>query len=267
MTADPDWWQDPTKVAKAKELAAGPAGEILSKYPLYYAKALFFGGRPKKGQLSKINNATATLLELPTGMFAITCAHVIDGYRQFLAEQKHDALFQIGDLAFDPIAQLASEHKEIDLAVIRLTNQQAKQIATGNEIGSRFVKPTKWPPAPVKKGDVITFGGFPGALRERKEFDEFVFGTFSAAGIFVSAAREVEFVCQFERDYWIASFSEAGKDPLALRQLGGLSGAPVFADRGLHLEFAGIVYEFSGEFDIMRIRPATLLGGDGQITL
>jgi hypothetical protein len=38
-----------------------------------------------------------------------------------------------------------------------------------------------------------------------------------------------------------------------------------FVDRGLHFEFAGIIYQHSEAFDIMYLRPAGLIREDGTI--
>jgi hypothetical protein len=51
-----------------------------------------------------------------------------------------------------------------------------------------------------------------------------------------------------------------------LKELGGLSGGPAFVDRGLHFEFAGIIYQHSPEFDILLLRPAGLIQADGSIS-
>lgn len=42
-------------------------------------------------------------------------------------------------------------------------------------------------------------------------------------------------------------------------------GGPAFVDRGLHFEFAGIIYQHSPEFDILFLRPAGPIREDGSI--
>ncbi len=46
---------------EAKELAAGPLGEKMEKFPLLFAKAVFFGPRPSRVQPTDVNSGTATL--------------------------------------------------------------------------------------------------------------------------------------------------------------------------------------------------------------
>lgn len=79
----------------------------------------------------------------------------------------------------------------------------------------------------------------------------------------VTSVTEDRFSCQFERDYWVASFG--AEHHLDLRDLGGLSGGPAFIHRGLHWDFAGVIYEFSPELDIMFFRPAHVIDIDGSI--
>ena len=147
-------------------MAAGPVGEALTRYPLYYAKAAFFGGRPPKTETTRVNNGTITFLQLENGVIGVTCAHVIQGFRQMQSDLGK-ALFQIGNVELDPLDQLIAEHKDFDLATISLSANQLKLLLAEGEIG------------------------FPGALRERENFDELTFGTFSAAGISVVVTQRL----------------------------------------------------------------------------
>ena len=92
---------DAAKMKAAIALAAGPAGEILSKFPAHYAKSLFFGERPIKGGTAAIANGTVTLVRLPQRNVAVTCWHVIDGFREYLQLYKR-VIAQIGDTLIDP---------------------------------------------------------------------------------------------------------------------------------------------------------------------
>jgi hypothetical protein len=259
-----DWSnaEDP-RVVQAKKLASGPAGEMMTKFPLYYSKAIVFGDKPRRDTNTKINSASVTLLELKNQVFAITCFHVLEGYRQILHEYGN-ALLQIGDASIDLESQLVSESKKYDLATILLTEMQVKLILNTEEIGSRVIRPSIWPPSKISVSDKVLFGGFPGMLRQRIAFDEVLFKSHSAAGISVASADDEKFACQFEREYWIAL--GGGKEAIYPTELGGMSGGPAFVDRGQHFEFVGIIYEYSEQLDIMFFRHACLIGNDGKIT-
>jgi hypothetical protein len=258
-----DWSNaaDP-RVMQAKQLASGPAGEMMTKLPLYYSKAIIFGEKPKKDVTTKINSATVTLLELEGKVFAVTCSHVLEGYRQTLL-QNEDAFFQIGDTRIDLKSQLVDESKKYDLATLLINEAQLKKMLNTEEIGSRVIRPSVWPPTKILVEDKILFGGFPGKLRDRVAFDEVLFNSFSTAGISVASVDEEKFGCLFEREHWIES--GGGKQAIYPTELGGMSGGPAFVDRGQHFEFVGIIYQHSESLDIMFFRHAGLIGDDGKI--
>jgi hypothetical protein len=255
---------DPERKKAAIKLAAGPAGEILSKFAAHYTKAILFGEKPVRDSSSTISNGSVTLVRLPKRNIAVTCWHVIEQYRNFLYLYKR-VIAQIGDSIVDPLKQLVDESKSLDLAVLDLTDKQVREITTGGEIGSRFVDGKVWPPKHVAAGEVVVLSGFPGKHRQVLAFNEIEFRPFCAAGIQVHSAHESHFACQFEREYWVKSFGQVESNEHLERLLGGMSGGPAFVDRGLNWEFGGFIYEHSPEFDILFLRPATLINPDGTI--
>ena len=82
------------------------------------------------------------------------------------------------------------------------------------------------------------------------------FGTYSSGASRVETVSDTYFVTQFEKEYWIQSLGE--KDAIDLKDLGGLSGGPAFISRGLSFDFAGIIYEFSSDYELLYIRHSTI---------
>jgi len=189
---------DSAAVEHAKTLAAGPLGEKMAKQPLLFAKAAFFGEPPSKERKTKVNNGTVTLLDLGGGPLAVTCAHVLSQYRA-VKKKTGNALFQIGSVVLDPDAQLVGESTDIDLAVLKLTEAQIKEITSSGEIGSCVFKPASWPPSELKADEFVAFGGFPGQWREQIGAAELEFGSFSSGGCKVSSVSAEKFSCQLER--------------------------------------------------------------------
>lgn len=255
---------DRKRMDNANELAAGPLGEQMSKFPLRFTKAAFFGERPSRNKASRINNGTITLVNLGRGPIAITCAHVISAYRRML-EERDNVIFQVGNVAVDPIAQLIAEDINLDLASIELTKQQVQSVTGDGEIGSCVFEPISWPPRPLEPGDFVAFGGFLGSLRDLPAHDEVMHGSWSSGGASVTTINENRFSCQFEREYWVSSFGE--KHHMELKDLGGMSGGPAFIHRDLYWEFVGIIYEFSPAFDIMFLRSAVVIEMDGSLRM
>lgn len=92
----------------------------MEMFPLRFCKPVYFGVPPSREHPVAVNNGTASLLDLRGDLLAITCHHVIEGYRRKLAEDRR-CLFAIGNCYFDPLAQLVAEDGAIDVAVLRLS--------------------------------------------------------------------------------------------------------------------------------------------------
>ena len=120
-------WEKPKTLDDTKKLVAGPAGVEFEKYPLKFAAPAYFGVRPQPGKPATVNSSTASLIRLGGQPFALTCSHVLDGYRKRLAEG--DCIFQLGNCELDPLAQLKVEDAKLDYALIAVTEKQAKEIA------------------------------------------------------------------------------------------------------------------------------------------
>ena len=254
--------EDPGRIKEAKRIAAGPLGEQMGKFPLLFGKVVVIGQPPSMNFSSKVTNATVTLIDLGTGPLGLTCAHVLAGYRE-MRQQFDNAVFQVGNVDLDPLQQLVTEDTDLDLAIFRFSKQQISALTSESGIGSCVFCPVSWPSAPVKVGDFVAFGGFPGSLRELLSFDELAFPSWSSGASRVKAVTDDRFSCVFEREYWVSSFGQ--QHHMKLRDLGGMSGGPAFIKRDLYWDFAGLIYEFSKEFDIMFFRPASLFASDGTI--
>lgn len=249
-------------IYKLKKLAAGPLGETQAKFPLRFAKAVFFGERPSRTKSTLIRNGTITLVDLGTGPIGVTCAHVIDGYRN-LKKIQTNVVCQIGNFEIDPISHLIAEDKELDLATLRLSEKEVKAITGEGEIGSCVFKPVEWPSTAAQVGEGAVFGGFPEFLRVAPVFDELEFPSWSSGGSPVTTSCDDRFSCQFERDNWVCNFGS--KHHMELTALSGLSGGPAFIHRNFHFDFVGIIYEFSPQYDLLFLRQARLLNADGSI--
>ena len=90
------------------------------------------------------------------------------------------------------------------------------------------------------------------------------FSSYSNGASRVTVARDTYFVSQFEHEYWVSSF--AHRDAADLSRLGGLSGGPAFAPRGLHYDFVGVVYEFSRDYELLYFRHAGVIDLDGCLS-
>lgn len=250
----------PITFDEAKALVEGALGLEMAKYPLRFACATYFGVPPKEGEELRVNNGTASLLLLGGKPTVLTCSHVLQGYRERLAEEP-TCIFQVGDCALNPLEQLTKESAKLDFALIGLTEAQAAEIAaTQGDQRRYFLEPHPWPPGPVTEDDFVAFGGYPGDLRRATSFNELSFGSFSSGASKASAVGGDYLVTHFDREYWVQHKFEP--EPAYIR---GLSGGPAFALRKsaetgiMTYEFIGHVYQFSEDFELLYIRLASAL--------
>lgn len=238
-------------------------------FPILFARAIIFGDRASRHAPTRINSATATLLDLGNGPIAVTCFHVLAEYRKSEA-----ATFQIGSVRVDPEAQLVSEDCPSDLATIRLLSAQAEAIIEDQILNTSRVfpifKPESWPPAPVQEGDIVALAGFPAIWRKRLSvFHEFDFYGLAIGATRVTTVEENQFSCRFERSRWVWQSRMDGLSDLLREiggmELGGMSGGPVFAFRENRADLVGFISQFSTALDKMYLKPASLIRPDGTI--
>ena len=137
----------------------------MEKYSLKCAAPVFFGDRPTANSCGFISNGSASLIVHNEKYFALTCSHVLDGYRQY-QEKISNLIFQISNLELDPFDQLILEDKSLDYAIFELTKEQAEHIQiTESPFGKKFFAPlTTADSKPLTTDDFVAFGGFPGEL-------------------------------------------------------------------------------------------------------
>jgi hypothetical protein len=228
----------------------------LCEFPLGFAKGIVINAA------GEFHTTTTTLVDLGHGPLAVTCAHVITRYLEMW--KAGQASLRIGNIRVSP-SQLAGEGRgDIDLATIRLLDEQAADLVSEDGIAVQFYRPTRWPPDPAKEGESVAIGGFPFEWRQkRSETREIILNAYGIGATPVTSASERQFGCRFEREHWI--WMSRNAELADLTMLGGLSGGPVFAERHLHRELVGIVSDFRPDWDIMLLQHAHWIQADGSI--
>ncbi len=249
-------WQTFMNPEEARKLLAGSFGDQLIRFPLRFCKPVFFGARPKSGAAVRVRNGTATLAVRGDVYFAITCQHVIAEYRRE-CEESPRIFINIGNCELDLLNSFIKESIDLDVAVIKLSLAQVKEITRGSQgIGESFFRITEDRPGLVVEKQVIAFAGFPGEYRRVENFDELNFGGYACGAASVTTSGENYLVCQFDRNGWIRQGFE-----LEPSTIGGISGGPVLEIRESEAgvvshTFAGIVAEYSEEFGLLRVTQA-----------
>jgi hypothetical protein len=230
----------------------------LCEFPAMFAKGVVIVGA------DGFHTATVTLLDLGEGPLAVTCAHVISDY---LERWKAGSMsIRVGNTRIHA-SQLAALDKDLDLATIRLSDEQATDLRSEDGIhgiATRFYQPTRWPPAPALEGEFVAIGGFPAEWRQiRSKNREILLPYYGIGATPVTSVSERLFGCRFEREHWI--WMSRSPELTDLAMLGGLSGGPVFAERHLHRALVGIVTDFGADCDIMQIAHMHWIQKDGSI--
>jgi len=230
----------------------------LCEFPAMFAKYILIG------VADEFHTATVTLVDLGRGPLAVTCAHAITDYLERWRAGR--ALIRVGNIRVSP-SQLAGLDNDVDLATIRLSDEQAADLVSEDGfdgIVTQFYQPSRWPPDPAKEGESVATGGFPAQWRQiRCETREIVLPYYGIGATPVTSASQRLFGCRFECEHWI--WMSRNAELADLTMLSGLSGGPVFAERHLHRALVGIVSNFQEDWDIMLMSHAHWIQENGSI--
>lgn len=240
-------------VEKAKQIASGPLGLEHASFAGRCVRALLID-RP--GAKSRLNSASASLLEIDGRRFAITCNHVLAPHLDALTAGAPSFL-QIGSVRVDVRNCPLETDEQGDYAVIDVTGAGLPQRDIGTT-DAAFMVPRVWPPPEVEPDDHVYFAGFPGVQRKQTGSTELTFGAFAASAS-VASVGPGYFWLQFSRKDWVVNFGPP--EAVELEALGGMSGGPVLIPRqhvGLTIfDFAGIITDYHETFDLMKVTSAS----------
>ena len=215
-------------------------------------------GTSKNGSYGVLHNGTVCFVDTGTRTIAITAAHV---YRQYLKDKATDAAIvcQFGGITVQPAEKLIDCDDRLDLA----TFDTSDVVAAAS--GASVHVPNSWPTSSIREGDAIMFGGFPGVLRsEGADVLNTPFQSFAGAATNVGSDN-IGLTLDLPNLYWPQNHGG-----LFNAHLGGLSGGPVFRVISTpieRLELAAIIYEYQTSYELMLVRPLTLIEPDGHLVL
>lgn len=211
--------------------------------------ALFW--RDDEGSL---RNGTMTFVSTGKEILGITAGHVADECLQ-LYEANPNRQCQVGGAAFDPVSRLIARDKASDLATFRLSEPfVASALRT-------WASTVSWPPRAILEGEIVLYGGFAahGRLEEEDSID-FYFANFIGR-LHSSSSEHYGLVLN------IGESESTGAYRIPEHaDLGGWSGGPVYRIEEnplTYLEVAGIIYEYSSEYEIAMAHPLTRITSDG----
>lgn len=223
-------------------------------YFWFFERMLFGHSRPRNGSVF--------FLGIDESLFAVTAAHVLDGY--LAAKRKSPkTICRIGNLPFDPERRLISRGTDIDIAVFDFSYDELRTLKKQAIVASS----TEWPPPHPFSGQGAIASGFPGSLRFWTGWNAINFGLY-IGGLVINNASDHSITCPFEREYWIDTTGRGL--PAQGLDLGGISGGPLLLPMEIegawYLQLAGVVSEApSGSFETIVSVPAHFIGTDGVV--
>ena len=164
-------------------------------------------------------NGTAFLFQSGDDPLLVTAGHVYRDAAKF-EESSSSGKTGIANCRMSFCRRLISWNQALDIAVIRVSAQEA------NELGTTFVPQGRlvWPSPPPEEGDLAVLAGFPGREREVEACNRVSMGIYTAYLKVASVGpRQIGFVINPTE---LDDFLGTGK-PIENYPLGGLSGAPV----------------------------------------
>lgn len=250
---------DMTREEAAKILRSG-FGKALLQEAMRVSTAIYWG-EAVRGQTPRIRNSgTLVFLDAGQGPFAVSAHHVIEVYRQALA-QEPGLVCYVSNEVYDPLAHIIAADPRHDLVTLSLTESVIR--VAEKKI---HVHPREWPPRPPQQGRGVFFGGYRGQDREQLA-DRLGLGFMGGVGT-ATAVTEDRVTIQFEREEWVHSVTL--QEPAPNSPWGGASGGPVFAlvQNGImSWQLAGIISEFSADFEILIAHSLRHFRPDGHLAI
>jgi len=237
--------------------------KLMAKIVQPFIAPIFLIPTPSSGPNDIITNGTITFVDTGKQKLYITCKHVWDEYIT-LHNKSPEVTIAIGlGNASKPIifndAILIDDSTDYDIATLEFPNTE--YIIDSKK---QFISVPSWPPVRAEVNEFTFVAGFPGLHRVPHKdhtactFHETLFGDD------VSSSSERHFVLadtqhQRRQVSFRTGLPEFGR-------LGGLSGAPAFANRNKKAELCGFMYEGGdGTEAIVFIAHASHIGSDGHI--
>ncbi len=213
-----------------------------------------------------LRNGSAFLVDYGSGIFAVTAAHVFEGYCQ-TKKIARAICCQLGCVPFDPEAQLISCRDDLDIATFRISAPDAKQIDKAIVTPG----PPIWEPLTPTEGNFAFFAGFPAQTRGMTSDGNFTTAPYFATAP-ITSVTDRQIKCLFDREKMI-DFSGSGLPPLGY-DIGGVSGGPLLMPtlirqgvvEGIVWRLAGVIVEAAmGMFEQIVAVRAYYIQPDGRI--
>lgn len=217
----------------------------------------------------KIRNGTITYAATGQRELGVSNDHV---YNQYLKhrDEHPDVEAQFGGSTIYPEQRLINRNKDLDLATFDVPKLFLQSNPASGKVHHR---PPGWAPSPLKAGELVIYGGYPGALKE-PDTGKIVW-PFQSFTWWATEVTETNIVLHvdFPNLLWPGHEEEKMNE-----NLGGISGGPVFRviehanpDTKkvvkVNFELVGIIYEYIEMVQAVRAVHIRHVLADGSLNL
>jgi len=252
----PDSEGNPLDEAEAREVLRRAGFELWKAAANYVVPILW--AREQAGAASILHNGSGFFLRVDGPTLLVTAAHVIREYERDRQKYGAEVKAQVMDVGFEPMKHLIDIDDALDVATIKVPENLPQRV----DKWCYQRQANRWPPDPPMEGRGLFFVGFP-ALH-RKEIGERAIEWGLHGGLLTATSVKDSFVVsQLDRSYLEPL---AGLAPPPLNPwLGGMSGAPGWTLTQTGWRLAGVLYEYSKDYELFYFRRADAIRPDGTL--
>jgi Trypsin-like peptidase domain len=252
----PDAEGNPLSEAEARDTVQR-AGMELWKAAASYVVPLFWA--TDQGDTGGIlHNGTAFFLRVDGPTMLVTAAHVVRKFQADREEQGSIVKAQVMDVAFDPVKHLIDIDDSLDIATIRVPDTIPERV--GKWCYQR--QASRWPPPPPMQDRGVFFVGFPAEYRTEHSGNSVEWGLYGGL-LTATSVSDDRVISQLDHAY-LEPLAQLPPPPLNA-WLGGMSGAPGWALTQVGWRLAGVLYEYSQDYELFYFRRADVIRPDGSL--
>lgn len=248
---------NPLDEAEAREITRRVAPELRNTAGSYVVP--LFWVLEAESQASILQNGSSFFMRVDGPTMLVTAAHVVRGYEADRDRYGNAVTAQVMDVSFDPLKHLIDIDDQIDIATIKVPHGLPARV--GKWCYERSSK--DWPPPPPSEGRGLFFAGFPGLDRKDLGDGNVEWGLHGGL-LTATVVKSDEVISQLDRHY-LEPIPGVAPPPLN-PWLGGMSGAPGWTVTRVGWRLAGVLVEYSTDFELFYFRRGDCIRPDGTLT-
>jgi hypothetical protein len=255
----PDLEGNPVDETEARAILRGGAGNQLMLAAASYVAVVFWSGVDASGRRHIMHNGSGFFVQIAGPPFFVTAAHVVRQLQKDSESQPGQVKVQVDDESIDLLASLIDIDDALDVATVRVPDGLPNAI--NKWIYRRSVE--RWPPPPPQEGRGLFFAGYPGAYRSELSRRHVEFGLYGGL-LTATSVSQTSIVSQLDRG--LAEALPGLSPPPANAWLGGMSGAPCWTLTQIGWRLAGVLYQYSQDYELFYFRSANAIRLDGRLS-